>query len=238
MSLTGWRRIRWIRWLKRRGIPAVFPWLGPSFGCASWFSDCRNTQVGDSRGASSSVVGDVDADVLAEVRCGGHGWCHKRADLGHSARQGSDNLVAASHFMSCHPSSRLSICPPPVRSAPGLSSFPSRSIPLPPLHSALGGGDVGDRSLSFGGGCVLTRPFCADASVARSCLPASSVSVGSSVSSIGSLHSAGSRRLPSHSAVSIRRSVRFHQGKCGNVPAQRGRGVAVASLSTPGVAPT
>ena len=140
--------------------------------------------------------------------------------------------------MSSRLSSRLSVCPPLVRLAPGCSSFLSLPVPLPPAYSALDGDDVGDCRFPFVGGCILARPLCAVASVARLCSSVSFASVGSSVSSRDSLHLAGSRRLPSHSVVPVRRSVVFHQGKCCNVSSQRGRGVAVASLSTPSVAPT
>ena len=135
-------------------------------------------------------------------------------------------------------SSRLSVCPPPVRSAPGISSFPSLPVPLPPAHFAVGCGDVGDRRFPFGGGCALARPLCVAASVAQPCSSVYFASVRFSVSSPGSLHSAGSRRSPSPNVVPVRRSVRFHQSKCCNVSSQRGRGVAAASASTPSVAPT
>ena len=118
----GWRRIGW---LKLWGVYAVLARLGPSLGCASRGNDCRNTRVRNSEGASCSVVGDVGADVFVEGKCGGHGWCHGRTDVGHSARRGSDGLVAVCLVVSCRLSSRLSICPPPVRPALGISSFPS-----------------------------------------------------------------------------------------------------------------
>ena len=103
------------------------------------------------------------------------------------------------------------------------------------MHSALGGDDVGDRSLSSGGGCTLARPLCAGASVARPCSSVSSVSVGSAVS-CDSLHPADSRGLPSRSVASTHSSLRFHQSKCCGVSAQRGRGAAAASFDTPSVA--
>ena len=126
--------------------------------------------------------------------------------------------------VSCRLLSRLSICPPPARPAPGISSFPSLPLSLPPAHSELGCDDVGDRILSFGAG----------ASVARPCF-VSSVSGCSSDSSFGRLRLAGSCKLPSRSVVSIRRSVKFNRSRSGNVLAQRGQIIAVASVGSPGV---
>ena len=98
-------------------------------------------------------------------------------------------------------------------------------FPLPPTLSALGCDDVGDRFLAFGAGASVARPI--------SCAPSGSVC--SSGSSLGSLHSAGSCTLPSRSVVPARRTVKFSQSKCGNVSAQRGRRIVVASVGSSGI---
>ena len=231
----GWRELRW---LKRRGI-VVFPArLGPPSGSASRGVAYGGTRVGDCKRALRHCVVHGDPDVVADVECDDSDWCHERIEIGYSTRLRLNRLATASVAVSSLSSSCSSVCPPSVLSAPGHSSFLSPSIPLPPAHSALGCDDVGDRRSSFGSGCTLARPLCAVASVARLGSSASLASVGSSVSSRGSLHSAGSRRLPSHNVVPVRRPVRFHQSKCCNVSSQRGRGVPAASVSTPSVATT
>ena len=138
---------------------------------------------------------------------------------------GFSGSVTICPVVSSRLSSRLSIWPPPVRPAPGISSFPSLSLPLPPAHFALGCDDVGERILAFDAGASVARPL--------SFVP--SVSVCSSDSSLGSLHSAGSCTLPSRSVVSTSRSVKFSQSRCGNVSAQRGRRIAAASYGSPGM---
>ena len=230
----GWRRIRW---LKRRGIDAVCLGVGPSLGGASRNVGCGNLQGWNFEKVFEHVGGDVGADVLVDGRCDGHGWCHKRIDIGHGARLGFEGLVAVCFVMSCRLSSRLSICPPLVRPAPGIFSFPSCSIPPPPTHSAVDDDDVGVRYCFVIGGGFAPRPLLAGASVARTCSSVSSFGVGSPAS-FDDLHPAGSRRLSSFSVVSSCCSVRFRQGKCCSVSAQSGRGVVAASLGTPGVALT
>ena len=134
---------------------------------------------------------------MVDGECDGHRWCHKRIDIGHRTRQGFSASVAVSLAVFSRLSYRLFVCPPPVRSVPGSSSFPSPSVLLPPTHCAFGCDDVGDRRFPFGAG----------ASVARPCSSVSSVSVGSSVASRSKLHPAGARKLPSCSVVYIRRLV-------------------------------
>ena len=190
--------------------------------------DCGDVQVRDFRRALRSDASDVGAGVLVDEGRDGHRWCHKRINIGHSARRIFSGSVTTSLVVSSRLSSRLSVCLPPVRFAPGPCSFPSHPIPPPPAHSAFVGDEFGERVLSFGAG----------ASVAQSCSFVPFGSVGSSFSSLGSLHSAGPSSLSSRGVAPTRRSVRFHQGKCGNVSAQRGRIIAVASVSEPGVAPT
>ena len=150
--------------------------------------------------------------------------------IGHSTRQLLGGLVTTSQS-SCSSSclsSRSSVCPPLVRSAPGVSFFPSLSVPPPPAHLAFGGDDVGDRPL-FSGAVV---------SVARHCFSDSFVSVGSSVSSLGSLRSVGPCSQPSCRVACARHSVKFRKSKCGNVSTQGGRRIVAASVRESGVAPT
>ena len=174
-------------------------------------------------------------------------WLKRRRMAVHSGSFGLSQAGSVTTHLSSSLSSGLSICPPLVRPAPGVSSFPSLPVPSPPAHSAHCGDDVGDRLLSFGAG----------ASVARPCLSLSFASVGSSASSIehqnrcaenlsmrllpssssDSSPSAGPSRLPSRSVASTRRSVRFHQSKSGNVSAQGGQRIAAASSSGSGVVP-
>ena len=229
VSPRGWRRVRW---LKRRGVIACLIGLGPSLGRASRDVDCGGPRGWNFKEASRRIVGDVDADALADGECDGHGWCHKRMDIGHSARQGSGGVVVVCPVVSRSLSSRPSICPPPVRSAPGSSCFPSCVILLPPAHFALGSDDVGGVPCSFVGGCTLARPLFAVASVARPVSSVSSLSVGSSVS-CDILHPAGSRRLPSHSVAVACHSVRFRPRKCCSVSVQGGCDIAVAPFGTP-----
>ena len=224
VSALGWGKLRW---LQRMDIVVASASLGPpSLGRPSRDVECGDTQVGGVRRARARCVSHVDADVLVNGRRNGHYWCHKRINVGHSTRQGFSGSVTTCPVMSSCLSSRLSICPPPVLSAPGISSFPSLSIPFPPAHSALGCDDVGDRVLSFGAG----------ASVARPCSFVFSVSVDSSGTSFDSLPSAGSYELPSRSVASTCRSVKFIQIKSGNVSARRGRRIVAASVNDPGVA--
>ena len=211
--------------------------LSLSLGGASSNVGCGGPHGGNFEEAFRHVVDDADADVLADGKCDGHKWCHERIDIGHSARLGFDGLVAACLVVSCRLSSRLSICPPPVRPAPGISSFPSCSVPPPPTHSALDGDDVGARLCFVSGGGISPRPIFVGASVARSCSSVSSFGVGFP-SSCDDLHPIGSHGLPSLSVASSHRSVRYRQSKCDSASAQRGRGAVVASLGTPGVAPT
>lgn len=212
--------------MKCREIAACSVGAGPSLGRTSGGVYCRNP-----------VVSDVDADVGVDGECDGHPWCHKRTDIGHSTCRGSDGVMVACPVVSCCRSSRPPVCPPPVRSALGYSSFLSCFILLPPVHSAFGSDDVGGVSCSSDGGCVLTRPLFADASVARRCFLVSFFGVGSPASH-ASLHPAGSLKLPSRNIAVARRSVNSRQSKCCSASAQRGRGAAAASLGLPGVAPT
>ena len=210
----SWRKFRW---LKRRGMAMYRASYGPPFGSTSQVVGCIWSHA--------SVV---DADVVVDGECDGHQWCHKRIKIGHGTchtRSCSVAICRPSGQSSCL-SSCLFFCPPLERSAPGLSFFPSRSTPLPPAHSALGGDDVGDRLLSFG----------ADASVARPCLSVPSVSFGSSVSPLGAWYLVGPCKLPSRSGASTHRSVGFHQGESGNVSAQGGRRIAAASIEKSSIA--
>ena len=234
VSPRGWRRIRL---LKRKGVDVVSLRLGPSIGGASRDVGSGGPQDWGFTGASRRIDGDVGADILAGGECGGHSWCHERMDLDHSARQGSDGLVAACLVVSCRLSSRPSICPPPVRHAPGSSSFLSRPVPPSPAHFALDGDDVGGRQCFTVGGDMMSRLLFAGASVAQPCSSAFSFDVGA-LASYDGLHPAGSRGLPSLSVASSRRSVGFHQSKRCSASAHRGRGAAAASFGTPGVAPT
>ena len=160
----SWRRARWLR---RRELATRLIGLGPSFGGASVGVDCGNSLGLSSEEASEYVVSDVDTDVLVDGRRDGHVWCHKRAGIGHSTCRGSDGVMDARPVVSCCQSSCLLVCPPPARSAPGSLSFLSCFFLLPPTHSAIASGDVGNVSCSFGGGCVQDRPLFADDSVAR-----------------------------------------------------------------------
>ena len=161
----GWRRLRW---LKRKGMVVYRASFGPPSGSTSQVVGCV-----------MDFTGDVVADVVVDGECDGHLWCHKSINIGHSTRQTFSGSVS-SGLSSCL-SSRLSFCPPLVRPAPVFSSFPSLSIPSPPAHSALSGDDVGDRLLSVGAGASVVRP----------CSSVLFVSVDSSYSSLGSLHSVG-----------------------------------------------
>ena len=188
-----------------------------SVGGARLEVGCGTLQERNIEDATRHNVLDVDADGLANGGCDGHIWCHTRNNIGHSTRQGVDDSVAISLAASGRLSSRLSVCPPLARPAPGFSSFPSRFVPPPPAHFAFGGDDVGDRILSFPDVGLQARPlFFAVASVARpaSCLSFSSA--GSS-SSHDSCHSAGSCRSPSQSVASSRRSRELRQNRCCSV---------------------
>ena len=177
----GWRRTRW---LKRRGITTSCLGLGPSVGGAFG-------SVGGVDGASGCVGGGDDASVVVDEKYGRFGGylapceagrgvrlraedpvltARPGAIVGHGERQGHCGLTAVGLVVSGRLSSCLPVCPPPVRSAPGISSFPFLSLPLPPAHSELGCDDVGDRILVSG----------ACASVARPCLFALSVPTCSS----------------------------------------------------------
>ena len=173
---------------------------------------------------------------MVDGECDGHLWCHKRIDIGHSTCRGSDGVMVVCLVVSCCQSSRPLVCPPPVRSALGSSSFPSCPIPLPPTHFAFGSEDVGGVSCSSDGGCTLARTLSAEASVARPGFLVSAFAVGSPASH-ASLHPAGSLKLLSGNIAVARRSVNSRQGKCCSASAQRGWGAAVASLGLPGVAP-
>lgn len=229
-SPRGWRRIRW---LKHRGMAIYLTGLCPSIGGASGNVDCGGSKDRNVEEISRLVDGIVDVDALADGKCDGHDWCHKRADISHSTRQRIDSLGAVSLAASSCLSSCLSVCPPLARPAPGSSSFPPCVVPLLPSHSALGGGDAGVRLFPFSGVGTLARPLCADASVAR---PRFSAPVGSPAS-CGSLHPVGPCRLPSQGLASARHSVRVDQSECCSVSAQRGWDAAAASLSKQGLAP-
>ena len=214
----GWGRSRW---LKRRDMAVVSARLGPpSLVRTSRNVGCGDAQVGNFR----SCVSDVDAGVVVDGECDGHQWCHACIIIGHSTRRRLSGSVTTCPGVSRRLSSRPS-CPPPVRPAPGVSSRPSLSRPLPSAHSALGCDDVGDRILAFDAGASVARPF--------SFVP--SASACASDSSLGSLHPAGSCQLSSRSVVPIRHSVKFSRSKCGNVLAQRCRRLAAASVGGPGL---
>ena len=128
--------------MKRRGITTSCVRLGPSVGCALGSVGSDDKALG--------YVGCVgDAHVVADEkygRCGGflapceagRGVRLRAEDpvliarnvVGHDTHQGSGDLATVGPVLSSRLSLRLSVCPPPVRSAPGSSSFPSCSIPL------------------------------------------------------------------------------------------------------------
>ena len=183
----GWRRVRW---LKRRGIIVVPAGSGPPLGSSSLGCGCDDVERGDSRRAPGHNIVDVDADAMVDGGCDGLSRCEERINIGHRTRRDLGDSAISLAVSGCLSSCPF-VCPPPVRPAPGVSSFPSPSIPLPPAHSASCCDDVGDRRFSFGAGVSVARP-CSSASVA---------SVGSSVSSFDRLHPAGPRRSPSRSVV-------------------------------------
>ena len=220
----GWRRTRW---LKRKGITTSCLGLGPSVG-----------------GASGCVGGGDDASVVADKkygRCGGflapceagRGVRLRAEDpvliarnvVGHDTHQGSGGLTTVSLVVSGSLSSCPPICPPPVRSAPGSSSFPPCVTPLPPAHSSLvfpSFAFAGVRRCSFFAGAQGVRPVCSVPSVSVVGSPfLSSASFafgdsGSSVSSRGSCRSTGSYRLPSRIVASICCPSSLGQSRCCN----------------------
>lgn len=97
-------------------------------------------------------------------------------------------------------SARLSICPPLVRSAPGLSSFLSCVVPLLLRILRLVAVALVLARFFFSGVFSLARPLFADAAVVR---PGSSAFVGPSVSSRGGLRPVGPCRLPFRSVASV-----------------------------------
>ena len=208
----SWRRLRW---LKRRGMVVYPASFGPPCSRPSQVVDCVDAHVGCFR----SHVDVVDADEVVDGKCDGHQWCHKSINIGHSTRRRFNGSVTT-----CLSSGPSSVCPPLVRPAPGSFACPSSPVPLPPAHSALVGDYVGSRVLSFDVG----------ASVAQPCLSFPSGSAGSSAASLDSFHSAGPRSLSSRSVASTRRSVGFLQSKSGNVSAQGGRRIVVASVGSSG----
>ena len=221
--------------MKRRRTVAYLAGLGPSVGGARGGVGCGDLQDGSIEELSRHISGDVDADVLVDGKCDGHEWCHKRIAIGHSVRQEHDSLGATSLAASSGLSSRLSVCPPPVRSAPGSSSFPPCVILHPLEHSALRGGHSGARPISFSGVGTLVRPLFAVASVVR---PGSFVFVGSSISSRINLYPVVRYHVPSQSVASARRSVEVGQSRRGSVSVQGGCDVVVvASFVAPSVAP-
>ena len=129
VNTLGWRKLRW---LKRRDRVVASASLGPpSLGRSSRGVDCDDIQVGGVRRTCKRCVSDVDADVLVDGRRNGHRWCHTRINIGHRTRQRFSGSVTTSLVVSSCLSSRLSICHPLVRSAPGISSFPCLSVPFP-----------------------------------------------------------------------------------------------------------
>ena len=76
-------------------------------------------------------------------------WLKRREMAVYHASLGPSQSCSVTTGLSSCLSSRLSICPPPVRSAPGISSFPSLPSPSPPARSAFCGDDVGDRLFVF-----------------------------------------------------------------------------------------
>ena len=216
VNTLSWRRRRW---LKRWGFAIV------SLGCGPPSLGCRASQSVDCGSVGVDVVAN---ETLKAGRCGGflapckagRGVRLRAEDtvpiakpgsvVGHGVHRRRGDSTEVSLGVSSRLSSRLPLCPPLVRPAPGTSSFSSLSVPFPPAHFALGCDDVGDHILSSG----------ADASVAQPCLLVPSASTCSSDASVDSLHPAGSCILLSRTVDSICRSVKFNRGKSGNVSAQ------------------
>ena len=136
--LLGWRKVRW---LKHRARLAFGTNLHHVVGCVR------------------SHTSDIDAGEVVDEWCDGHRGCHRRIRIGHSTRQllGGSLTTSQSFCSSSCLSSRSSVSPPPVRSAPSVSFFPFLSLLSPPAHLALGGDDVGDRPLFSGAGAPVAR---------------------------------------------------------------------------------
>ena len=252
----AWRRARWS---KRKGIATSFVGLGPSVGGAFGSVGCRDPQDRDVGEASRHADSDVHADVLADEEGDGSDWCHQSINIGHSTHQRRGCLATVSLVVSSSLSSCSSVCPPPVRPAPGLSSFPPCIFPLPPAHHAhfsVAGARAcsfaGDGHLTrpvsagvcpcpFAGGGHLTRHSFAGASVARPSRPVLFVPFVVScsfISSRKSLYPTGQCGSPLQGVAPIRRSVSFGQSGCCNASTKGGCDVAAASVIEPSVAPT